>query len=186
MALSTGSLCLGVPGLLSPSSLRTVFRCPHLALCTVGNPSPSSMGWSQSRVIGEVVAPVALFSGIALSPKSQFRYGRHRRKAVISFRSPSLVLLGFGSTTPPPSPTVSSGGHVTAYRQFVAVLRHTLLRAAVASLSAGLFCHGCVRGRWAGCRVFMLPHLTLRGYASFRVCPFRWAYGFLSRLPHTC
>ena len=89
------------------------------------------MGRSQSRVIGEVMAPVALFSGIALSPESRFRYGRYHRKAVISFRSPSLVLLGVGSTPPPSSPTVSSGGHVTANRQFVAVLRHRLLRASV-------------------------------------------------------
>ena len=133
MAVSSGSLCLGVSRLLSPLSLRTVFRCPRLALCTVGNPSPSSMGRSQSQVIGEVVAPVALLSGIALSPESRFRYGRHRRKTVISLRSPSLVLLGVGSTPPPSAPTVSSGGHVTANRQLVAVLRHTLLRASVSS-----------------------------------------------------
>ena len=133
MALSTGSLCLGVPRLLSHSSLSTVLRCPRLALCTVGNLSRSSMGQSLSLVIGEVVAPVALFSGIALSPESRFRYGRHRRKAVISFGSPTLVLLGVGSTPPPSSPTVSSGGHVTANRQFVAVLRHTLLWASVSS-----------------------------------------------------
>ena len=31
----------------------------------------------------------------------------------------------------------------------------------------------------------MLPPLTLRGHASFRGCPFRSAYGFFSRLPHT-
>ena len=91
------------------------------------------MGRSQSRVIGEVVAPVVLVSGIGLSPESRFRYGRHRRKAVISLRSPSLVLLVVGSTPPPSSPTVSSGGHVTANRQFVAVLRHTLLWASVSS-----------------------------------------------------
>ena len=116
-----------------PPSLRTVFRCPRLALCTVGNPSPSSMGRSQSRVIGEVVAPVALLSGIALSPESRLWYGRHRRKTVISLRSPSLALLGVGSTPSPSAPTVSSGGHVTANRQFVAVLRHTLLWASVSS-----------------------------------------------------
>ena len=54
------------------------------------------MGWSQSRAIGEVVAPVALLSGIALSPESPVRYGWHRPKVVISFRSPSLALLGLG------------------------------------------------------------------------------------------
>jgi len=54
------------------------------------------MGRSQSRAIGEVVAPVALLSGIALSPESPVRYGRYRRKVVISLRSPSLALLGLG------------------------------------------------------------------------------------------
>ena len=54
----------------------------------------------QSRVISEVVAPVALLSGIALSPVNTVRYGRHRRKIVISLRSPSLVLHVIGSTPP--------------------------------------------------------------------------------------
>ena len=54
------------------------------------------MGRSQSQAIGEVVAPVALLSGIALSPESPVWYSRHRRKVVISLRSPSLALLGLG------------------------------------------------------------------------------------------
>ena len=58
------------------------------------------MGRLQSRVIGEVVAPVALLSGIALSPENTVGYGRHSRKTVISLRSPSLVLLVIGSTPP--------------------------------------------------------------------------------------
>ena len=58
------------------------------------------MGRLQSRVIGEVVSPVALLSGIALSPENTVRYGRHRRKTVISLRLPSLVLLVIGSTHP--------------------------------------------------------------------------------------
>ena len=91
------------------------------------------MGRLQSRVIGEVVAPVALLSGIALSPENTVRYARHRRKTVISLRSLSLALIGVESTPPPSASTVSSGGHVTADRQFVAVLRHTLLRASVSS-----------------------------------------------------
>jgi len=66
------------------------------SICTVGNPLTSSTGRSQSRAIGEVVAPVALLSGIALSPESPVRYSRHRRKVVISLRSPALVLLGLG------------------------------------------------------------------------------------------
>jgi len=35
---------------------------------------------------GEVVAPVALLSGIALSPESPVRYSRHCQKVVISLR----------------------------------------------------------------------------------------------------
>jgi len=62
----------------------------------VGNPLTSSTGRSQSRATGEVVAPVALLSGIALSPESPVRYGRHGRRVVISLRSPSLALLGLG------------------------------------------------------------------------------------------
>ena len=58
------------------------------------------MGRWQSRVIGEVVAPVALLSGIVLSPEDTVRYGRHRRKTVISLRLPSLILLVIGSTPP--------------------------------------------------------------------------------------
>jgi len=96
MTLSTGSVCFrGFHG-YSPPFLRNVFRCPRLALCTVGNPLTSSTGRSQSRAIGEVVAPVALLSSIALSPESPVRYGRHRRKIVISLWSPSLVLLSLG------------------------------------------------------------------------------------------
>ena len=58
------------------------------------------MGRLKSRVIGEVVAPVAQISGIVLSPENTVRYGQHRRKTVISLRSPSLVLLVIGSTPP--------------------------------------------------------------------------------------
>ena len=39
---------------------------------------------------------MALLSGIALSPETPVRYGRHRRKVVISLRLASLVLLGLG------------------------------------------------------------------------------------------
>ena len=121
MALSSGSLCLGVSRLHFPPPLRTSFRCPRLTFCTVGQPLPSSMGRSQSRVIGEVVAPVALLSGIALSPENSVRYGRLCRKTVISFRSPSLVLLVLGLPLLPPLSTVSSGGHDIAYTLFATV-----------------------------------------------------------------
>ena len=38
------------------------------------------MGRLQSQVIGEVVVPVALLSGIALSPENTVEDSRHRRK----------------------------------------------------------------------------------------------------------
>ena len=60
------------------------------------------MGQWQSRVIGEVVALVALLPGIALSRENTIRYSGHRRKTVISLRSPSLVLLVIESS--PSSP----------------------------------------------------------------------------------
>ena len=50
-------------------------------------PLPPSMGRSHSRVIVEVVAPVALLPGIALSPGNIVRYGRLVEKVVTSFRS---------------------------------------------------------------------------------------------------
>ena len=113
MALALGSLCLGALRLLSPHLPRIVVRGPRLTLCTVGQPLPSSMGRLQSRAIGEVVAAVALLSGIALSAEDTVRYGRHRRKTVISLRSPSLVLLVL--SPPPHSPLLgSSCGPVTA------------------------------------------------------------------------
>ena len=121
MALSSGSLCLVVSRLHFSPLLRTSFRCPRLTFCTVGQPLPSSTGRSQSRVIGEVVAPVALLSGIAHSPENSARYGRHRRKVVISFRSPSLVLLMLGPPLLPPLSTVSSGGHDRANAPFATV-----------------------------------------------------------------
>ena len=37
-----------------------------------------------------------MLSSIALSPESPVWYGQHRGKVVISLRSPSLELLGFG------------------------------------------------------------------------------------------
>jgi len=96
-----------------PSFLRTCFAA-SLNICTVGNPFLSSMGRSQSRVIVEVVAPVALLPGIALSPWFTVRYGRHRRTVVISLRS-SFPRTSIWSGAPIPSLTWSSSrGSVTA------------------------------------------------------------------------
>ena len=96
MALVVECHCLGASRLpLHPLFPHRGSR-PRLTLCTVGQPLPSSMGRLQSRVIGKVVAPVALLSGIALSPENTVRYCQHRRKTVISLRSPSLVLPVFG------------------------------------------------------------------------------------------
>jgi len=65
-------------------ALRDVSR---LAICTVGNPLFLVNMQSQSRAIGEVVALVALLSGIALSPELLGRYGRHSKN-----RDPVSVL----------------------------------------------------------------------------------------------
>ena len=120
MALVVECHCLGA----SQLPLHPLFPHhglgPSLTLCTVGQPLPTSMGRFQSQVIGEVVAPVALLSGIALSPENFVRYGRHCRKNVISLRSPSLVLLVLG--LPRPSPLLgSSSGPVTAKRSLCGI-----------------------------------------------------------------
>ena len=59
----------------------------RLAICTVSNPLFLVNARSQSRAIGEVVALVALLSGIALSPEVLGRYGRHGK-----YRDPVSVL----------------------------------------------------------------------------------------------
>ena len=64
------------------------------------------------------MAPVALVSGIALSPENTVRYGRHHRKTLISLRWPSLVLLVLGLPLPPPL-LGSSCGPVTSKRSFM-------------------------------------------------------------------
>ena len=111
MALSSGSVCLEVLRLHSSLLLCTSFRCSRLTFCMVRQPLLFSMGRLQSQVIGEVVALVALLSGIALSSENTIRYGRHCRKIVISLRSPSLVLLVLGLPLLSPLTTVSSGGY---------------------------------------------------------------------------
>ena len=89
------------------------------------------MGPLQSRVIGEVVAPVALLSGIALSPENTVQYSRHRRKTVISLRSPSLVLLVIGSTPPFSSYRSRPGAQLQPPLFYVPSPRHALLRVPV-------------------------------------------------------
>jgi len=104
MALPVGSLCLGVSGLRSPPSAHIMVTGPRWTLCMVRQPLLSAMGWLQSWVIGEVVALVALLPGIALSLEYTVWYGPYRSKAVISLRSPALVLLLFGLPLLPPPP----------------------------------------------------------------------------------
>ena len=149
----------------------------RLTLCTVRQPLPSSMSRLQSRVIGEVVAPVALLSGIALSPENTVWYGRHRRKTVISLRSPSLVLLVLGLPLPPPL-LGSSCGPVTAKRSLcgIAPPRPPL---GPCSLLIGWPLLLLSRTQWFGLVVGVsdLPPLPLTGHASLLV-RFRWTYGF--------
>ena len=128
------------------------------------------MGLLQSRVIGKVVAPVALLSGIALSPGNTVRYGRPCRKTVISLRSPSLVLLVIGST--PPS---------SSYRSHhVAPLQPNPLLCGTApprppsgpcSLLIGWPILLLLRTQWLGLAVAVSdqPPLTLTGHALFLV-----------------
>jgi len=86
MSLGLGVLVSrGHLALLAP--LSALASLPRLAFCTVGNPFLSSMGRLQSRVIVEVVAPVALLPGIELPAWITVRYSRHHQIGVISFRS---------------------------------------------------------------------------------------------------
>ena len=119
------------------------------------------MGGLQSRIIGEIVAPVAQLSGIPLSPEDTFRYGRHRRKTVILLWSPSLLLLVIGSTPP------SSSFRFRPVAQLLPMLFHVtsphyaLLWVPVPFWSAGLRCCFGLRCRWA----------SLLGYRTYRLCP---------------
>ena len=143
------------------------------------------MGLLQSRVIGEVVAPVALLSGIAPSPENTVRYRRHRRKTVISLRWSSLVLLIIGST--PPS---------SSYRSRpVAQLQPNTLLCGIApprppldpcSLLIGWFSLLWPCAQWLGLAVGVsdLPPLPLTGHAPLLV-RFRWVHGLSFRSPHT-
>ena len=89
------------------------------------------MGRLQSRVISEVVAPVALLSGIALSPENTVRYGLHRRKTAMSLWSPSLVLLVIGSTPPFSSYRSRPVAQLQPTLFYVASPRPALLRVSV-------------------------------------------------------
>ena len=106
------------------------------------------MGRLQSQVIGEVVAPVALLSGIALPPENTVQYSRHRRKTVISLQSPSLALLVIGSTPPSSSYQFRPVAQLQPTLFYVASPRHALLRVPVPFCSAGSLCCGRVRSGW--------------------------------------
>ena len=178
MALVVECHCLGASRL----PLHPLF--PHrgsrhcLSLCMVGQPFPSSMGRLQSRAIGEVVAPAALLSGIALSPENTVRYGRHRRKTVISLQSPSLVLLVLGPPLPPPLLALSCVP-VTAKR-CVCGIAPPRPPPGPCSLLIGWPLLLLSRTQWFGLVVGVsdLPSLPLTGHASLLV-QFRWTYGFL-------
>ena len=128
------------------------------------------MGRLQSWVIGEVVAPVALLSGIALSPENSVRYGWHHRKTVISLGSPSLVILVIGSTPP-----------ASSYRSRpVAQLQPIAHLCGIApprpppgpcSLLIGWSLLLLLRTQWLGSAVGVsdLPPLPLTGHALFLV-----------------
>ena len=156
----------------------------RLTLCTVGQPLPSSMGRLQSRVIGEVLAPVALLSGIALSLEGTVRYGPHRRKTVISLWSPSLILLVLGLPLPPPL-LGSSYGPVTAKRSFCGIAPPRP-PPGPCSLLIGRFSLLWLCAQWLGLVVGVsdLPPLPLTGHAPLLV-RFRWVYGLSFRSPHT-
>ena len=89
------------------------------------------MGRLQSQVIGEVVAPVALLPGIALSPENTVRYRRHRRKVMISLMSPSLVLLVIGATPPSSSYRSRPVAQLQPTLLYVESPRHALVRVPV-------------------------------------------------------
>ena len=130
------------------------------------------MGWLQSRVIGEVVAAVALLTGIALSTEYTIRFGWHRRKTVISLLLPSFILLVLGLPLPPPLLS-SSCGPVRAKRSLYGI---TPPRPppGPCSLLIGWFSLLWPRAQWLGLVVGVsdLPPLPLTGHASLLV-PFR-------------
>ena len=143
------------------------------------------MGRLQSRVIGEVVAPVALLSDIALSPENTVRYGRHRRKTVISLRSPSLVLLVIGSTPPCSSHQSRPVAKVQPKAHLCGIAPPRPPRGPC-SLLIHRFSLLWLRAQWLGLVVVVsdLPPLPLRGRALLLVW-FRWVYSLSFRLPHT-
>ena len=184
MALVVECHCLGASRLPLHPLFPHCGSCPRLTLCTVRQPLPSSMGWLQSRIISEVVAPVALLAGIALSPANTVLYGQHRRKNVISLRSPSLVLLVLG--LPRSSPLLgSSCGPVTGKRSLCGITPPRL-PPGPCSLLIGWFSLLWLRAQWLGQVVGVsdLPPLPITGHALLLV-RFRWVYGLSFRSPHT-
>ena len=184
MALVVECHCLGGSRLPPHPLFAHCVSRPRLILCTVGQPLPSSMGRLLSRVIGKVVAPVALLSGIALSSENPARYGRHRRKTVISLRSPSLVVLVLGLPFPPPLLS-SSCGPVTAKRSLCGIAPRRPPPGPCALL-IGSFPLLWPRAQWLGlvAGVSDLPPLPLTGHALLLV-RFRWVYGLSLRSPNT-
>ena len=142
------------------------------------------MGRLQSGVIGEVVAPVALLSGISLSPENTLRYGQHRRKTVISLGSPSLVLPVIRSTPPSSSYQFRPVAQLPPTLFYVVSPRHALFW--VCSLLIGRLSLLWPRAQWLGLVVGVsdLPPLPLTRHALLLV-RFRWVYGLSVQSPHT-
>ena len=177
MALVVECHCLGASRLPLHSLFPHRGSRPCLTLCTVGPPLPSGMGQLQSRVFGEVVAPVALLSGIALSPENSVRYGRQYGKTLISLRSPSLLLPVLGLPLPPPL-LGSSCGPVTAKRFLCGIAPPRPPPVPCSHLfgwSLLLLSHTPWFSLVVG--VSALPPLPLIGNASLLVW-FRWTYDF--------
>ena len=169
MALVAECHCLGASWLTLDPLFPHCGSRSRLTLCTVGQPLPSSMRRFQSRVIGKVVAPLALLSGIALSPENTVWYGRHHRKTVILLRSPSLVLPVLGLPLPPPLLS-SSCGPVTAKHSLCGISPPRPTPGA-SSLLIGWCLLLLSRTQWFGqvVRVSDLPPLPLTGYALLLV-----------------
>ena len=142
------------------------------------------MGRLQSGVIGDVVAPVALLSGIARSPENTVRSGRRRWGTVISLWSPSSRTSRYWVYPCFLLLPVSSCGSVTA-NALLCGIAPPRPPPGPSSLLISWFSLLWPRAQWLGLVVRvsdLLPlPLTRHALLLFR---FRWVYGLSFRLPH--